>query len=75
MNSALRNSENHRTYQYSSFRSKLPGSKMLPRLTVYNNVGLTSKASEEIRRQILKIAVFDNPTVVLFSREPSRISP
>jgi len=28
---------------YSSFRSKLPSSTMLPRLTVYNNVGFGSK--------------------------------
>ena len=27
------------------------GSIMLPRLTAHNNVGLTSKASEEIRRE------------------------
>ena len=45
-------------------RSKLPGSTVLPRLTVYNNVGLTSKASEESRRESTEIAVFDNPTVV-----------
>jgi len=51
---------------YSSFLSKLPGSIMLPRLVVYNNVGLASKASEEIRREcsLLKIVVFDSPTVV-----------
>jgi len=36
-------------FEFSS--SKLPCSTMLPRLTAYNNVGITSKASEEIRRE------------------------
>ena len=49
MNSAVHNSENYETYHCLSFRSKLPGSTVLPRLTVYNNVGLTSEASEEMR--------------------------
>ena len=62
MNSAVRNSEIIENIIVRVFvqRYSLP---MLPRLTVYNNVGLTSKASEEIRK-ILKIAVFDNITVV-----------
>jgi len=29
----------------------LPGSTMLPRLMLYNNVGLTCKASEETKRE------------------------
>jgi len=61
VNSAVRNSENYRTYHYSSFHSKLPGSTMLPWLTVYNNVGLTSKTSEEIRREITENFRFRQP--------------
>jgi len=34
-----------------SFPSKLPVSTMFPPLTVNNNIGLTSKASEEIKRE------------------------
>jgi len=43
---------------------QLPGSTMLvlPRLMVYNNVVLTYKASEEIKK-VLKIAVLNNTTV------------
>ena len=51
LNSTVHNSENYQTYQYLSFRSKLPGSTMLPQLTVYNNICLTSQASEEIRTE------------------------
>jgi len=34
---------------------------MLPRLTIYNNVGLTSKASEEISRESIENCLFRQP--------------
>jgi len=37
---------------------------MLPRLAVYNNIGFSSKGSEEIKKKVLEIAIFDNATVV-----------
>jgi len=61
---------------YSSFRSKLPGNTMLPRLTVYNNAGLTFKASEEIYRESIEKCRSGQPHCRLtpLSREPPRIS-
>jgi len=41
---------------------------MLSRLTVYNNVGLTSKASEEIRRESTENCRFQQPHCCLTPR-------
>jgi len=63
-------------YMTSRFSVPASASPLLPLIILYNNVGLTSKASEEIASESIENCRFRQPRCGFtpLSREPLRIS-